>query len=157
MVSNRIEREILIEAPVEVVWGVVTEPNQICGWFSDAAEIDLRPGGEGTLSWDQKATNERATVRIHVESVEPPHTFSFRWVHPAGTQARPGNSLLVEFTLIAEGENTRLRLVERGLLEMDWSEEAKAKYADEHGKGWDVHLASLRDYVSRQSPASAPR
>jgi hypothetical protein len=68
---------------------VVTEPGEISRWFSDAAEIELRPGGEGTLMWDQRATNERACVRA----------------------------------------------------------------TDEHGKGWDIHLGSLCDHVSRQPSA----
>src|SRR3977135_289260 len=106
MVADSIEREILVEAPVDVVWGVVTEPNQISRWFSDSAEIDLRPGGEGTLIFG--AGDERAIIRIVVQSSEPPHTFSFRWisppapvgVQPVGADAGEGNSLLVEFTLI---------------------------------------------------------
>lgn len=40
MIPSVIEREVLIEAPVEVVWRTVTEPGQISRWFSDAAEID---------------------------------------------------------------------------------------------------------------------
>src|SRR5262245_43405832 len=62
MVADRIEREILIEAPVEVVWEVVTRPDQIRRWWSDEAEVDLRPGGAGTLTWNLRATNQRATV-----------------------------------------------------------------------------------------------
>jgi uncharacterized protein YndB with AHSA1/START domain len=151
MVPNVIEREILIEAPVQTVWGVVTEPDQISRWFSDAAEIDLRPGGEGTLTFEMRATNERATVRLLVETVEPPHTFAFRWDYPAGATAHEGNSIRVEFTLTAEGKNTRLRVTESGFPKLERPEEEKAAYADVHGKGWDIHLANLRDYVSGQS------
>ena len=34
-----IEREILIEAPVEVVWRAITEPDQISQWFADRVEL----------------------------------------------------------------------------------------------------------------------
>ena len=51
MVPQRIEREILIEAPVEVVWEVVTQPEHISGWFSDSVELDLTPGGAMLLRW----------------------------------------------------------------------------------------------------------
>jgi uncharacterized protein YndB with AHSA1/START domain len=51
MVPERIEREISIDAPLEVVWAVVTESQHISGWFSDSAQIDLRPGGELILTW----------------------------------------------------------------------------------------------------------
>jgi uncharacterized protein YndB with AHSA1/START domain len=35
--ADSVEREILIEASPEVVWGVITEPEQISCWFSDEA------------------------------------------------------------------------------------------------------------------------
>jgi uncharacterized protein YndB with AHSA1/START domain len=157
VIRDSIERDILIEAPVEVVWRVVNDPDHISQWFTDAAEIDLRPGGEGVLAWTGRATTEPMTVRIQVEKVEPPHLFSFRWSHPDGERAHEGNSLLVEFALAAEGENTRLRMVERGLLATGWSEERKAKYAGEHENGWTMHLAELRDYAARQARATTTR
>jgi uncharacterized protein YndB with AHSA1/START domain len=46
MVPGSIERDILIDAPVEVVWSIVTEPEHVGRWLSDSVEIDLRPGGE---------------------------------------------------------------------------------------------------------------
>ncbi len=49
MPADRIEREIDIDAPIDVVWTVITQPEHITGWFTDSAELDLRPGGEG---WD---------------------------------------------------------------------------------------------------------
>jgi uncharacterized protein YndB with AHSA1/START domain len=157
MIPSQIERDILIEAPVDVVWRAVTEPDQIVQWFSDAADIELRAGGEGTLTWDQRATTTAITARISVETVDPPHLFSFRWGHPEGAQAREGNSMLVEFTLTPEGENTRLRVVETGLAELEWPEEQKATYADEHTHGWETHLPNLRAHVLRRSGVSSLR
>jgi uncharacterized protein YndB with AHSA1/START domain len=154
-----IEREILIEAPQDVVWRIVTEPAQISQWFSDAAQIDLRPGGEGVLVFGDRATNEQAnepvTVQLVVESIEPPNRFSFRWAHPEGEKAHEGNTLRVDLTLIREGENTRLRLVESGFAQVEWSEQQKTQTFGEHDSGWDIHLGRLRDYASRRSEASA--
>jgi uncharacterized protein YndB with AHSA1/START domain len=142
-----IEREVVIEAPVEVVWRTVTEPDQIVQWFSDTAEIDVRPGGEGTLTFVDRATHEPTTTRLTVERVDPHRTFAFRWSYPEGTRPGVGNSVLVEFTLTAEGVHTRLRVVERGLAELDWPAERKASYAEGHNKGWVTHLDRLREYV----------
>jgi len=36
VIPSQIETEILIEAPIDIVWRVVTEPDQIKQWFSDA-------------------------------------------------------------------------------------------------------------------------
>jgi uncharacterized protein YndB with AHSA1/START domain len=157
MIPGRIERDILIEAPVEVVWRAVTEPDQISSWFTDAAVIDVREGGEGTLTWNQRATTKPMTARISIETVAPPRTFSFRWAHPEGVEASQDNSVLVEFTLLPEGDDTRLRVVETGLLELAWSDTDKASYADEHTRGWETHLASLRAYVARPPEESSSR
>jgi hypothetical protein len=45
MAGDRIERDVLIEAPIDVVWEVISRPEQIVHWFSDEAQLDLRPGG----------------------------------------------------------------------------------------------------------------
>ena len=151
MIPSAIEREILIEAPVETVWQVVTDPAQVSLWFCDAAEIDLRPGGQGRLTFADKATSQRATVLLSVETVQPPHTFAFRWDYPEGETPHPGNSLRVEFRLADEGGQTRLRVTESGFPQLDRPEDHLAGYLDAHNKGWDIHLASLHDYVTGQS------
>jgi len=105
VVPQRIERDILIDAPMEIVWAVVTEPEHISGWFSDTVELDLRPGGAAALSWD-----DYGTVHGRVERVDPPRFFSFRWVvhREPGAAVGDGNSTLVEFSLRPEGDATRL-------------------------------------------------
>jgi uncharacterized protein YndB with AHSA1/START domain len=145
LIPDHIERETLIDAPVDVVWRVVTEPAQISRWLSDAAELDLRPGGEGAISW-----KEHGTVDLRVERVEPPHLFSFRWVYPEGAEPREGNSTLVEFTLSEEGDGTRLRVVESGLRAIEWSEEQKAEFLESHTQGWARHIGDLEEYVAQQ-------
>jgi uncharacterized protein YndB with AHSA1/START domain len=151
MVPERIEHEILIDAPLEVVWAVVTEPEQVGAWFSDTADIDLRPGGRATLVW-----REYGTVHGWVEAVEPPRFFSFRWIRGPGTELRDGNSTLVEFSLSPEGEGTRLRVVESGFRGLDASDDEKARDVEGHRKGWELELGELDDYVRqrvRPSPA----
>jgi len=149
--AGRIEQEILIDAPPAEVWQLITDPGHIGRWFSDAADIDLRPGGTGTLTFTQRATNAPATTGIQVKSVTPPRLFSFRWDHPADAPAREGNSLLVEISLTAESDSTRVRVVESGFTSLERPEQQKAKCAEVHARGWDIHLASLQNYASGQS------
>jgi uncharacterized protein YndB with AHSA1/START domain len=138
MVPERLEREILIEAPPEVVWSVITEAEHLSGWFGDSAEIDLRPGGRMALGWD----NTGGRVHGRVERVEPPRVFSFRWIRD-----EEGNATLVEFSLSAEGDATRLKVVESGFRELAWPEERKQKDADGHRDGWQQELGELAEYV----------
>ena len=77
------------------------------------------------------------------EDVEPPTRFSFRWNHPAGEEATPTNSLLVEFTLAPEGEHTRLRVTEGALGSIDRPDIDKEQYAEEHNHGWADFLGRL--------------
>src|SRR5258707_6417202 len=79
MPADRIEREIDIDAPIDVVWAVITEPEHINGWFTDAVEVEIRPGSEGRLRWDANDKRRAHTVNLRVERLEPPHFFSFRW------------------------------------------------------------------------------
>ena len=94
---------------MEVVWAVVTEPEHVSGWFSDSAELDLRPGGTVALHWDGQGT-----AHGRVERVEPPRFFSFRWMVRQGPEFDEDNSTLVEFSLREEGDATRLTVVESG-------------------------------------------
>ncbi len=152
MIPERIEREILIDAPQDVVWSIVTEPEHVGTWFSDAAEIDLRPGGEAILTWEKHGTS-----RARVEKVEPQSAFSFRWARPVEGEPREGNSTLVELTLAAEGDRTRLRVVESGFRELAWPEEEKATYAEGNSRGWDHELGELVEYVAAQMGSPARR
>lgn len=132
-----IERDILIDAPVEVVWRTVTEPDQMIQWFADKVELELTPGGHGYMGFGEQGGP------VVVEAVEPPTRFSFRWNHPAGEEPTPTNSLLVEFTLAAEGAATRLRVTESALAKIDRPDIDKATYAEEHNHGWGDFLGRL--------------
>jgi uncharacterized protein YndB with AHSA1/START domain len=152
-----IEHEIFIDAPIDVVWRTLTEPDQIVQWFTDRAELDLRPGGAGVLTWEDKATTRPVTSALVVETVEPPTRFSFRWNQPAGETPVDGNSMLVEFTLEAHGpERTHLRVVETGLGTIGWSDDDTARYLEEHRNGWSVHIASLQALLTDRSAGRAP-
>jgi uncharacterized protein YndB with AHSA1/START domain len=133
--DNSIEREVMIEAPIEVVWRTITEPEQISRWFTDDVQLDARPGGRGVLVFVNDDATQ--TVELFVEAVEPPTRFAFRWAHPNGERPVAGNSMLVEFILASEGdEQTRLRVVETGLELLSWTDADKAAYAEDHRGGW---------------------
>jgi uncharacterized protein YndB with AHSA1/START domain len=150
MPADRIEREIDIEAPIDVVWTVITEPEHITGWFTDSAELDVRPGGAGRFGWEAKATSREMVVNLRVERLDPPHFFSFRWDYPDGDEPTETNAPLVEFSLEDRGGSTRLRLVESGLEKIARSEEDKESYFAEHTSGWTQIAERLRDYAPKQ-------
>ena len=145
MSADRIEREIEIEAPMDVVWSVLTEPHHIASWFTDSATLDLRPGGEGRLDFTSRSTGGPATVNLRVERIERPRILSFRWTHPDGTEPDETNSLLVELRLEAAGDATRLHLVESGF---ERAGRGEHRSRADHTSGWDVHLGRLQEYAA---------
>jgi uncharacterized protein YndB with AHSA1/START domain len=123
----QVTEEISIAAPRDRVWPLVTEARHFEVWYAfGGATIELRPGGAMTLRWD-----EHGEFRATVETVVPPERFSFRWL--------PAPGPLVEVTLHAEGEGTRVRVVETGELE-DAAQSALA---------WRNALGLLRDLAAR--------
>jgi uncharacterized protein YndB with AHSA1/START domain len=148
---DAIEREIVIEAPPAVVWAIVTQARHLAGWFSDEAEIDLRPGGRMTLTW-----HGHGTYQGRVETLDPPRVFAFRWQTREGEFSET-NSTLVVMTLEPEDAGTRLRIVESGFATLPLADEARSRYADENAKGWVAELGELRDYAAQVVAASSDR
>jgi len=107
--TEQIERELLLPAPLEEVWEVVTAP----GWLADEVRLDLFPGGDARFVSDGSAKDG------WVEEVLAPDTadgggarLAFWWAEAGETATR------VELTLDPEGDGqTRLRVVETRPLE----------------------------------------
>jgi uncharacterized protein YndB with AHSA1/START domain len=147
MSSDRIEREIVINASQARVWAVLTEAGHIAHWFGDSAEVDLRPGGKMIFTW-----KEYGDHYARVERVEPPGFFSYRWGRGAGVEPAEGQSTLVEFTLTPDGSRTRLRVVETGFASLDTSEADKETAIRENIEGWAFELSELQEYTERNAP-----
>jgi uncharacterized protein YndB with AHSA1/START domain len=58
-----IEREVLIEAPAEVVWRIITEPDQMSQWFADRVELVVEPGAHGYMQFGDQG-GERTRLRV---------------------------------------------------------------------------------------------
>jgi uncharacterized protein YndB with AHSA1/START domain len=147
MALEQIERETTIDAPVERVWSVLTEPEHVIGWFTkEAAEIDLRPGGAMTLTFAQ-----HGRVRARVEAVEPPRRFAYRWTAHFAGDAEPadGNSTLVEFILTPDGDGTRLRVVESGFDALATTAENAARNHELNTGGWTEMVERVAQYAQR--------
>ncbi len=137
-IQDTIERQMTFRVPRQTVWAAITEPDQIARWFGTGAELDLRPGGVGTLSWE----NLGVTTSITVEAVDPPSRFSYRW-----RSNREGPTTLVEFRLEEIPNGTRLTLVESGFAQLGDSSWQGNEY------GWDEELGDLRAFLLEKAAA----
>jgi uncharacterized protein YndB with AHSA1/START domain len=114
-------------------------------WFADTVELEVRPGARGYMGFGEQGGP------VVVEAVDPPTRFSFRWNHPAAEEPQAGNSLLVEFTVVGEGQHTRLRVVESGVDRLAWSDVDKQRYAEEHNGGWAEFLDRLARLLTERT------
>jgi uncharacterized protein YndB with AHSA1/START domain len=147
LVSEQIEGEVVIAAPVEKVWSILTEAEHLRTWFGNAgAEIDLRPGGDISLAFEG-----HGRFLGHVEVVKPPRQFTYRWAQMPDVRPSAGNSTLVEFTLTPEGTSTRLRVVESGFRGLDLPEEQKTSLVKEHTEGWKEIMDGFVAYAESQA------
>ncbi|WP_250006981.1 SRPBCC family protein [Actinoplanes sp. M2I2] len=148
MGNDRIERDTFVQAPVERVWAVITEPEHVGVWFGEGepAQIDLRPGGIMRLDHGQYGVFPTLIV-----AVEPPRYLAYRWASAFPDEvAREGNSTLVEFFLEPEAGGTRLRVVETGFAALTIPAErvATAGY-DSHDEGWRSIVEILKEYAEK--------
>jgi uncharacterized protein YndB with AHSA1/START domain len=152
MSADRIVREVKIQAPIERVWAVLTEPAHVGVWFGSGvpAEIDLRPGGVMVLDH-----GEHGRYPTLIVNVDPPHAFSYRWASAyPGITATEDNSTLVEFSLQAAADGTLLRVVESGFdtLVIPAGREDSAGF-ESHAQGWAGVVVKLGEYAENRDAA----
>jgi len=149
MEYGTIEREIHIDASPEVVFEVISTPHHLKEWWPDDAAFEPVPGGVGEIVFGDRSEPGANIVPLTVIDVDPPHRFSFRWIHGADEVAAAGNSLLVTFELAPAGSGTALRMTEVGFREMGWEAAILEQNYQDHAHGWDHFMPRLSEYVTR--------
>src|SRR3954451_24066885 len=141
MELGSIERELYVDAPPEVVFDVVGDPEHVKEWWPDEARYEAVVGSAGGILFANADGHD--AVALTVVEMTPPRRFSFRWTHPGGEQAVEGNSLLVVFDLVPQGSGTLLRFRETGFREMGWEAAVLEAAYQDHVAGWDHFLPRL--------------
>ncbi len=145
MSEQRIERDTLIEAPLELVWSLVAEPGF---WVADPASLPGTVAREGESMLAKNSAHGDFPVRV--EKVEPQTYLAYRWASAfPGEELREDNSTLVEFTLTPEGDGTRLRVVESGFATLAGSEELRSKALEDNAGGWPQVLDAFKKRVEQ--------
>lgn len=105
-----IERTLEFDAAIERVWKAITDPAELSRWFGHRAELELRPGAEGALEWD-----EHGRFALRVEEVDQPRRLVWSWVHEPNVPFDAAPSTRVEWTLTERPDGgTTLHLRESG-------------------------------------------
>ena len=137
-VPDTIERELILPAPPARVWRALTDADQLAAWFGTRASVDLRPGGSVIFTWDEPGGAAAHHNRGVIEVLDPERRFAFRW--HSGPEDQP--MTLVDFTLEAHAQGTRLRLVESGFASVPPDQRQRNQ------AGWQRELDDLVAYVS---------
>ncbi|MGP3633265.1 SRPBCC domain-containing protein [Streptomyces sp. 24-1644] len=147
MSEDRIERETLIDAPLERVWPLVAQPGF---WVAEEASLAGTVAREGE---SMVAKNpEYGDFPVRVEKVQPQSYLAYRWASAfPGEELREDNSTLVEFTLTPEGDKTRLRVVESGFAALAGSAELRDKAVQDNTGGWPQVLDAFRKRAEQSS------
>ena len=156
-VSDTIERDIFIAAPVENVWELVSVP----GWWIN----------DGTLDLDtvERLADDRAVVHhpdagdLLVErlAADAPRTATFRWLVSGAEVQRPEAAedqflyTRVTFTLTPEPGGTRLAVTESGFATAAMEEKARRRAYADNCAGWEIELNAARAYLEIPSGTTA--
>jgi uncharacterized protein YndB with AHSA1/START domain len=144
MEQGTIEREIFIAATPEIVYDVLSNPEHVRHWWSEAS-YELTPGTPGgQITFGDGAK----TAALTVVDASFPRTFAFRWTHPADTDPVEGNSLLVTFELTPSAGGTLVRFTETGFREQGWTAAQQQFVYEDHATGWDYYLPRIAPYVA---------
>jgi uncharacterized protein YndB with AHSA1/START domain len=71
----------------EELWQAVSEADQLAAWLGDAVELDVRPGGHGTVVDDGELR------RVVIDDVEDGRRLSFTWWPERHDEPRHGHAL----------------------------------------------------------------
>jgi uncharacterized protein YndB with AHSA1/START domain len=143
MEFGSLERVIHIDASPEIVFEVVSRSEHVRRWWPDDASFDSTPGATGEVVWGDRDKVEK----IVIVEVDPPRTFSFRWIAAQSELPVESNSLLVTFDLTRADDGTTLRMRESGWREKGWDAAQLEEVFRDHERGWELFLGRLQDYA----------
>ena len=166
--SNRIEKQVILRAPVSRVWQAITSAKEFSAWFGiqlNGEFVAGQPirgtfGGEINeamimeyqkrqgLSPSKIRAPEPNAIFCTVERIEPETCFSFRWI-PYGidAEADPKNEpmTLVEFRLEKVAEGTRLTITESGFDRVPAHRRERAFRMNDGG--WAAQAENVKKHV----------
>lgn len=156
--TDRIEKHVLLRAPLERVWRAISDSTEFGNWFGVELAGHFEPGAtmrgriKPTMADAEVAKMQERytgmTLAFFVEQIEPMTLLSFRW-HPFAIDPAVDYSTepmtLVTFTLAPAQDGTILSVVETGFDALPLERRADAFEANE--EGWALQLEMVEKYL----------
>jgi uncharacterized protein YndB with AHSA1/START domain len=147
--ADRIEKSIVLRAPLARVWKALTDHQQFGQWFGVKMNGAFTPGARVKGQVLHKGY-EHCPFEITIEKMEAERLFSWRW-HPNATDPKADYSAepttLVVFELKEVAEGTLLTVVESGFEGIPLARRAEA-YRSNDG-GWAAQVKAIEKYVGQ--------
>ena len=158
MTTDRIEKKILLHAPLKRVWRALTDSTEFGVWFGVKFDGPFQPGVslrgvivpttmDPEVAKAQKP-HEGTPFQITVEQIEPHRLFSFRW-HPfaieSGVDYSAEPTTLVSFTLEEVAGGVMLTVTESGFDQIPLARRATAFQAND--QGWSMQVKLIEAYL----------
>jgi uncharacterized protein YndB with AHSA1/START domain len=160
MSTDRIEKTILLKAPLERVWRALSDSKEFGGWFGMRFNTPFAPGANMKAVIVPTTVNQEVAemqkpyegiaFEIKIEQMQPERLFSFRW-HPGAVE--PGidyasePTTLVVFTLEKVPEGVQLTVTESGFDQIPLARRAKAFSANQGG--WTLVIKLFEEHLAK--------
>ncbi|KUH92582.1 SRPBCC family protein [Mycobacterium sp. IS-1556] len=159
MSTDRIEKEVLLKAPLARVWRAISDADEFGQWFGVRFDGPFVAGRSVTgvmtptvVDADVAKAQEPYAGTAdawHIEAVEPQRRLAFRW-HPYGVEegvdVTDEPTTLVEFTLEETADGVLLRIVESGFDALP--AERRASAFEGNSEGWAAQVELVRKYLA---------
>lgn len=154
MDTDRIEKSILLHAPLKRVWRALSDSAEFGTWFGMKFEGPFVAGAsvrgvitpttvDAEVAKSQKS-HEGIPLEFIVERVEPERLLSFRW-HPAADPSAPP-ATLVTLVLEETADGVMLTVTESGFDQIPLDRRAKMFAANE--QGWSAQMKLIAKYLA---------
>lgn len=159
MNMDRIEKEVVLRAPLERVWRAISDADEFGQWFGVRFDGPFVPGASVTgVITPTTVDDEVARAQEpyagkadtwQIVAVEPKRRLAFRW-HPYGVDDDVDYSheptTLVEFTLDETSDGVLLRIVESGFDALPADRRTSA--FEGNSEGWAAQTELVRKYLA---------
>ena len=159
MTMDRIEKEVVLRAPLARVWQAISNADEFGQWFGVRFDGPFTEGASvtgvitpTTVDEDVARMQEPHAGKSdtwHIVAIEPQRRLAFRW-HPYGVESGVDYSqeptTLVEFTLAETDGGVLLRIVESGFDKIP--AERRASAFEANSEGWAKQTELVSKYLA---------
>jgi uncharacterized protein YndB with AHSA1/START domain len=146
--TDRIEKSIVLRAPVSRVWRALADAREFGQWFRVSLEGPFVEG-QTVLGRVTLPGYEHLRVELAVDRLVPESLFSYRW-HPYAIDPKVDYSsepmTLVEFHLEERDGGTALTIVESGFDRIPLARRAEAFRMND--QGWAAQAQNIERHVA---------